>query len=202
MDFGDILSQWEMSQRKDSGGRVEKRSGASSGSKKKPNADFIEQGFSCKKDADKERSRRNEIRRKEAESNSSAKTNPMEQWLSRYGVFDKDKSLEHSERQKRMQSREYVKSLPVDAAVDLHGMSRNEAWSRLDNFVRECVRRKFRKIMIIHGKGNHSASNDPVLGELVRLFVEKNPSLGASGHPGREQGGTCATWVLIKDDLP
>lgn len=126
----------------------------------------------------------------------------MEQWLSRYGVFDKDKSLEHSERQKRMQSREYVKSLPVDAAVDLHGMSRNEAWSRLDNFVRECVRRKFRKIMIIHGKGNHSASNDPVLGELVRLFVEKNPSLGASGHPGREQGGTGATWVLIKDDLP
>ena len=98
----------------------------------------------------------------------------MEMWLSRYGVIDKDKSIEQYEQSQKLKSHEYVKDMPVDAYLDLHGMTRDEAWKHLEVFVNDCVRRKLKKIMIIHGKGNHSSSNDPILGEVVRVFIERD----------------------------
>ena len=38
----------------------------------------------------------------------------------------------------------------------------------------------------------------PVLGQEVRLFIEQDKRLGSSGHPDRNNGGTGATWVLLK----
>ena len=34
--------------------------------------------------------------------------------------------------------------------------------------------------------------------ESVRLFIEQDKRLGSSGHPDRNNGGTGATWVLLK----
>ena len=53
--------------------------------------------------------------------------------------------------------------------------------------------------MIIHGKGIHTTGTDPVLGEMVRRFIERDSRLGTSGHPKtKAEGGSGATWVLIK----
>ncbi|MBQ1862064.1 MAG: Smr/MutS family protein [Clostridia bacterium] len=58
---------------------------------------------------------------------------------------------------------------------------------------------KIRKILVIHGKGNHTKGTDPVLGELVRKFIQSNPYCGMSGHPkSREDGGSGATWIILK----
>ena len=133
------------------------------------------------------------------EEDSKKKINPMELWLRRYGTVDKDKVIEQYQQNQKLQSHDYIKNMPVDAYLDLHGLTRDEAWSRLEAFTSDCIRRGMKKIMFIHGKGNHSSSNDPVLGELVRLFIEKNKMLGTSGHPNRTQGGSGATWVMIKN---
>jgi DNA-nicking Smr family endonuclease len=124
--------------------------------------------------------------------------NPMDLWLRRYGTVDKDAAADEFYEQRKMESRAYIKEMRPEAHIDLHGLTRDEAWTRLDSFVGECSRRGVRKILIIHGKGNHSAGSDPVLGEMVRTFIEGDRRLGASGHPNRNQGGNGATWVLIK----
>ena len=85
-----------------------------------------------------------------------------------------------------------------EASIDLHGLTKDEATVRLQVFVEECCRRKLKKILIIHGKGNHS-SNEPVLAKLVHDFIERNYFLGESGHPDKEEGGRGATWVMLKN---
>lgn len=198
MNFGDILSEWENTQINNSN-KNRNPNCQNSVHRKKANADFIEQGFSNKKDAEKNIVVKKTIKEQQ-EEDSKKKINPMELWLRRYGTVDKDKVIEQYAESKKMQSHEYVKNIPIDAYLDLHGLTRDEAWARIDLFVQDCTRRGFCKIMLIHGKGNHSSSSDPVLGELVRLYIEKNKNLGTSGHPPRSQGGSGATWVLIKSN--
>ena len=91
-----------------------------------------------------------------------------------------------------------MRTLKPEDVVDLHGLTREQAWQKLDSFVSACKIRGLRKILIIHGKGNHSHGTDPVLGEMVRSFIEADRRLGSSGHPDRNHGGTGATWVIIR----
>ncbi|MBQ5384760.1 MAG: Smr/MutS family protein, partial [Treponema sp.] len=116
-----------------------------------------------------------------------------------HGVVDKDKIADEAKNEQKFHDREFLKHMAPDATIDLHGLTRDEAWNRLESFVSDSVRRGFRKIMIIHGKGNHSHGSDPVLGPMVRQFIEQNQRLGTSAHPDRNNGGTGATWVLIKN---
>ncbi|MCQ2601422.1 MAG: Smr/MutS family protein [Treponema sp.] len=196
MNFGDILNQWDSQQKEQNKKNTPKEKQVS---KKKANADFIEAGYASKAEADKNTVIQKKTVSQQMEEDSKKKINPMELWLRRYGTVDKDKVIEQYQQNQKLQSHDYIKNMPVDAYLDLHGLTRDEAWPRLEAFTSDCIRRGMKKIMFIHGKGNHSSSNDPVLGELVRLFIEKNKMLGTSGHPNRTQGGSGATWVMIKN---
>ena len=186
MDFGDILSQWSDQQKHDKAAGGQKQPQVSH---KKANAptkeekEAVQQGYTYEQQMS-------------AESKESI--NPMELWLRRYGTVDKDAAADEYYEQTKLESREYIKEMKPEARIDLHGLTREEAWSRLNSFVTDCKSRGLRKILIIHGKGNHSAGSDPVLGEMVRTFIEEDKRLGTSGHPLRNQGGTGATWVMIK----
>lgn len=133
------------------------------------------------------------------DQNSQKRINPMELWLRRYGTVDKDKAFEENARQEKLNDINYLKTLAPEATIDLHQLTREEAWDKLKIFVDSCYIRKLKKILIIHGKGNHSHGTDPVLGQLVRLFIEQDKRLGTSGHPDRNHGGSGATWVIIKN---
>ena len=124
--------------------------------------------------------------------------NLMELWLEKYGTVDKDAEADSYKESSRLRSTEYVKKMKADAVIDLHGYTRDEAWKALTGFVNDCVRKGLKKILIIHGKGIHSSSADPVLGQMVRTFIEQNSHMGTSGHPDRTLGGSGATWVMIK----
>lgn len=199
MDFGEILSQWENSKKQETSNTKNTTDSKKNISNKKANADFIEKGFATKAQAEESLKQSKKNIQEQIEQDNKQKINPMELWLRRYGVVDKDKVIAQYEQTKKMQEKDYIKNMPIDASIDLHGLTKEQAWTRLDTFTQECIHRGLKKIMFIHGKGNHATSNDPVLGELVRLYIEKNPRLGASGHPSRAQGGTGATWVLIKE---
>lgn len=126
------------------------------------------------------------------------KANPMDVWLRRYGIYDKDAAFE--EQEKPTLPRGGYKNLPIDAKIDLHGLTKEEAWEKLKKFVDDSVSRGKRKLLIVHGKGNHSHDGENLcpLAETVRLFIETDARLGASGHPENNQGGKGATWVMIK----
>jgi DNA-nicking Smr family endonuclease len=84
-----------------------------------------------------------------------------------------------------------------DAAVDLHGLTRDEAWAALDDFFRDARIRGFEKLLVIHGKGSHS-SGEAILKRIAREFIERCPFAGESGYSSPASGGTGSTWVLLK----
>lgn len=136
---------------------------------------------------------------KQSPSSENKKINPMVEWMNRYGVIDKDKMLDEATEREKFESATYLREMKADARIDLHGCTSDEAWTRLQSFVDECVRKGLKKILIVHGKGNHSKGTDPVLGRVVRSFIEGDFRLGMSGHPDRRGGGNGATWVIIKN---
>lgn len=188
MDFADILNQWDARQKnapakKTQDGKSHKKANAPT----KEEKEAMRQGYSLQEQAEHQ-----------MQKDGARKANPMTVWLNRYGTVDKDKVADQAEERARMSNREYLHDLRPQATIDLHGLTRDEAWPRLEAFVSTCHKRGLKKILIIHGKGNHSTGNDPVLGPMVRLFIEQDKRLGLSGHPDRNNGGNGATWVLIK----
>ena len=192
MDFADILKEWEEGQKK---GRPRKLSEtARSAGKKTQSGRPKTQSSRCTDSA------RNESAGQRTCGANEARVNPMDFWMRRYGVFDKDKDFERAENKRKYTSAAELKNLPVEAQIDLHGLTREEAWSRLGAFISECSSRRLKKVLIVHGKGKHS-EEEPVLKNLVRSFIEQDKRLGASGHPGGIDGGSGATWVIIRANL-
>ncbi|MDR1418807.1 MAG: Smr/MutS family protein [Treponema sp.] len=127
------------------------------------------------------------------------KVDPLIAWLRVNGIYDKDAEEEgiaakHDAGAKRRR----LLAKTADAVIDLHGLTRGEAYTALDTFFGDSRRRGFEKVLVIHGKGNHSGG-DTVLKEMVRNFIEKCPFAGESGHGTAAMGGSGATWVLLKE---
>ncbi|HBB42533.1 MAG TPA: DNA mismatch repair protein MutS [Treponema sp.] len=177
MNFADILDEWDS---------IQKSTGKQpQGKKQKKNQS------SRSLQADYER---------QMEEDNNKKANPIDVWLNQHGTINKDKIADQAEQESLLHNRSYLKNMRPQAVIDLHGLTRDEAWARLNGFVSDCIRKNLRKILIIHGKGNHNTNSDPVLGEMVQKFIEQDKRLGTSGHPDRNNGGSGATWVLIKQN--
>ena len=186
MDMGDILAQWDDIKKKEKAAARGKQHQPQA-SHKKANAPTA---------AEKELAR---AKKAGTIAEKQPQINPMEYWLNRYGTVDKDKIAEETVERTRQQDREYVLNMKPEAYLDLHGLHQDEARMRLDSFVSDCKRRGLRKIMVIHGKGIHTHGTDPVLGEVVRRYIESDPRCGTSGHPkNKADGGTGATWIILK----
>ena len=186
MDMGDILAQWDDIKKKEKVAAREKKQQPQV-SHKKANAPTAQEKelAQAKKAAGSEK--------------TNPQINPMEYWLNRYGTVDKDKIAEQTIERTKQQDREYVLNMKPEAYLDLHGLHQDEARIRLDSFISDCKRRGLRKVMIIHGKGIHTHGTDPVLGEVVRRFIESDRRCGTSGHPkNKVDGGTGATWIILK----
>jgi DNA-nicking Smr family endonuclease len=180
MDFGDILDAYDTAQRRP----VKEAAGGIQRSHKKANAPTAEEKVVKATAGD--------------DGQNAAQINPMEFWLRRYGTVDKDAAAEQFQEQTKMENREYVREMRPEARLDLHGLTRDEAWERLEQFVEDCSKRGLQKVLIVHGKGNHTSGSDPVLGPMVRSFIEQDKRMGMSGHPDHTQGGSGATWVVLK----
>ena len=87
--------------------------------------------------------------------------------------------------------------LPIERTIDLHGLTLEEAQLQLDRFLLSAQAEGILKVLIVHGKGNHSESMS-VLKRFVRDFLEKNPNVGATGTPPIREGGSGATWAVIR----
>lgn len=135
------------------------------------------------------------------ESPDRPRVDPMTAWLRRNPVVDKDDlasvdesfstGAERAERRRRLRAK-----LP-DAVVDLHGLTRDEAWARLSAFFADSRRQGLEKVQIVHGKGNHS-EGEAILKRITKEFIERCRYAGESGPAENRWGGNGATWVLLK----
>ena len=105
---------------------------------------------------------------------------------------EKDKQAGAQEKRRRLRNKK------PDAELDIHGQTRDEAWLTLETFFNNAREKEFEKVLIIHGKGNHSA-DEPVLKRVVMDFIERCPFAGESGKGKAAAGGEGATWVLLKE---
>jgi len=120
----------------------------------------------------------------------------IDEWLQNNKIHDKDaginKTFNPGENRRRL-----LRTAPDDI-LDIHGMTTEKAWLSLDQFFCGAKEKGFKKIRVIHGKGNHS-QKDSVLIQTVRKYIEKCPFAGESGFERTEYGGSGATWVFLKD---
>lgn len=89
----------------------------------------------------------------------------------------------------------------VQGHVDLHGLNREDARVKVEQFMQESRLRGHRCILIIHGRGLNSKDQIPVLKEAVRLWltrgrIARNVLCFATARP--TDGGTGAVYVLLR----
>lgn len=121
----------------------------------------------------------------------------MEKWLDSedfWAAYDKGEDFTEEENR---EIRSHLRKMDPEDEIDLHGMTADQARRSLSRFLLESQERKLRKVLIIHGKGNHS-KEEPILRHISREVLENSPVAGETGTPNARLGGSGATWVLLK----
>ena len=121
-------------------------------------------------------------------------------------VYDKDSSVADLDRTRgrNMPAGRRTRLLhkKPDASLDLHGLNCEEALKALHNFFEDSRWRRYEKVLIIHGKGNHYSnlmSGEAALRDITRRFIESCSYAGESGFCPSKSGGRGATWVILKE---
>ncbi len=175
MDFGRILDDWEKIER---------------GQKVSPPPEAGERAMA---EADARGASASE-----ASAPGGTAREALEAWLSENSVSDKDAETGDavSVAQRGREARRLA-ALRPQAALDLHGMTGEEAESAIAVFLDSSSRVGLEKVLLIHGKGLHSTGT-PVLKKAARRALEAHPLAGRFGEADRTDGGSGALWVLIR----
>jgi DNA-nicking Smr family endonuclease len=123
----------------------------------------------------------------------------MEELLEAYlpGKTDFQIKENHNTGETKLQKRQRLLTMAPQREIDLHGHTVKQAITRLRLFLGECKKDSLEKVLIIHGKGNHSASG-PVLQKRILQFIQTSPLAGEYGPADRSSGGRGAMWVIIR----
>jgi DNA-nicking Smr family endonuclease len=89
----------------------------------------------------------------------------------------------------------------IEAHLDLHGLTREEAKEELANFLEESRRRARRLVLVVHGKGLHSKDQIPVLKAGLQIWLSRGRiarHVLAFSSAQRHDGGVGAIYVLLR----
>jgi DNA-nicking Smr family endonuclease len=87
---------------------------------------------------------------------------------------------------------------PIEASIDLHGCTLDQARTRLDQFLSSCLAHRIRCVQVIHGKGFGSRNGAPVLKEPVRRWLTQYDAVLAYIQCSEHDGGSGAVQVLLR----
>jgi len=88
--------------------------------------------------------------------------------------------------------------IQIEAQIDLHQHTIEEAIFSVTKFIDDCRNHGKRWICIIHGKGHFSKEGKPVLKNFLNQWLRKQPSVLAFHSAKPKHGGTGAVYVLLK----
>jgi DNA-nicking Smr family endonuclease len=89
----------------------------------------------------------------------------------------------------------------VQAHVDLHGLTRDEAKEKVGRFIVDSRRAGRRCVLIVHGRGLHSKDQIPVLKQALRGWLERGHlarSVLAFATARPADGGAGAVYALLR----
>jgi DNA-nicking Smr family endonuclease len=87
---------------------------------------------------------------------------------------------------------------PIEAEADLHGMRLHPAQDALREFIGDCIARRLRCVRVIHGKGQRSGPEGPVLKIAVSHWLRQYDAVLAYASARPMDGGSGAVYVLLR----
>ncbi len=87
----------------------------------------------------------------------------------------------------------------VQAELDLHGLTRDEARSALGHFLHDALEHGHRCVRLIHGKGLGSPGREPVLKHLSRGWLMQREEILAFCQARPHDGGDGALLILLRN---
>ncbi len=149
-----------------------------------------------------EQAREAQIRQSE-DAEAYAQLSDLVDGTGNFDISDTDEYIEGiaSGLDRRLLSRLRRGDFSVQAHVDLHGLTRDEARIRVESFLHESRLRSRRCVLIVHGRGLNSKDQIPVLKESVRIWltrgrISRSVLAFASARP--TDGGAGAVYVLLR----
>lgn len=100
-------------------------------------------------------------------------------------------SLPHRDRRRLKRGQ-----IPIDASLDLHGLTLEAARSAFSDFIAKAQAQQCRCIRIVHGKGHHDTP--PVLKNGVYQWLPQSDIVLAYCSAQPKDGGTGAVYVLLR----
>jgi DNA-nicking Smr family endonuclease len=87
---------------------------------------------------------------------------------------------------------------PIEAELDLHGLTQTAARDQLARFLTQSRDAGCRCVRIIHGKGYRSGARGPILKMAVDLWLKRHLDVMAFTSARAIDGGTGALYVLLR----
>jgi len=88
--------------------------------------------------------------------------------------------------------------VPIEDHLDLHGYRRDDARKTLLTFLDHAQHQSFKLVRIVHGKGYHSDSSQPILKAMINKWLQSIPEVLAFVSAIPKDGGTGAVYVLLR----
>lgn len=86
----------------------------------------------------------------------------------------------------------------VQAEIDLHGLTVEEARKELSEFLKRTREQRQLCVRVIHGKGRKNAERSPRLKPAVNQWLQRHKAVLAFCSARMNDGGTGAVYVLLK----
>jgi len=88
--------------------------------------------------------------------------------------------------------------MQIEADLDLHGYTAEQARSAMIKFMDQCQREQIKVACIVHGKGFGSSEKKPVIKPLVNKWLTEDINVLAFSSAQPKDGGTGAVYVLLR----
>jgi DNA-nicking Smr family endonuclease len=87
---------------------------------------------------------------------------------------------------------------PIEARLDLHRMTVEEARREVFAFINDCVRYGLRSVIILHGKGERNPDGIAQLKSYLAKWLPELDSVLAFHSAQKHHGGTGAVYVMVR----
>jgi DNA-nicking Smr family endonuclease len=91
--------------------------------------------------------------------------------------------------------------MPIDARLDLHGLKVAEARAQVEQFLRTMRAQRERCVLVIHGKGEHSAHGAGILRGEIGAWLSQGAAsehVAAFATAQEVDGGEGAVYILLR----
>jgi DNA-nicking Smr family endonuclease len=86
----------------------------------------------------------------------------------------------------------------LEARLDLHKMTVEQARSQVFEFIREAYKLDLRTVMIVHGRGHHNGAKGAVLKSYVNRWLPEMDEVQGFCSAQVQHGGAGAVYILLR----